>query len=157
VNNKIIDRISRDNDEPTICIEVSNVYVYDLIDENEPEHYQTMIATATSSCSSSSSSSCFDEQTTDNDDGYSTHSFDDIDHHHHHQQQQQQQLSSLISPCTTLVPFIREHQYDAFEDEEEEKQEQEDVLPVRRRIEQLMWLSPFKKTVRQMMIHHLFN
>ena len=60
-----------ENVQPKICIELSNIYVYDLDDENEID--------LTSPELSSSSSSCFDDQTFDNDDGYSTHSLDDID------------------------------------------------------------------------------
>ena len=129
----VVDRISWENDQPTICIEVSNIYVYDLEEEeNEHELCQTVIA--------SSSSSCFDDQSTDNDDGYSTHSLDDTE--------QPQALSLSIPSCKLIVPFF---------DDSHREQAQEDTSPMRRLIAQLMWLSPFKKTVRQMMVNHRFG
>ncbi|CAF1213503.1 unnamed protein product [Adineta steineri] len=152
IENEITDLSYRDEYEPKICIELSNIYVYDLFDENENDLCQTVITSPpllfSSSLSTSSSSSCFDEQTTDNDDGYSTHSLDDIDHHHHHQEQQQQEQSISILPSKLIIPFVpyQHHYYP-----------EEYVSSIRRLIEQLMWLSPFKKTVKQMMINHLFH
>jgi hypothetical protein len=130
-----------DDDEPKICIELSNIYVYDLLDENENDLPQTVITSSPSLLfsSSSSSSSCFDEQTTDNDDGYSTHSLDDID---------QQQQSIMIPTSKMIVPsFSYQHHYYS----------EEHVSPIRRLIEEMVWLSPFKKTLKQMMINHLFD
>jgi len=126
------------DNEPKIFYEISTTYVYDIIDENENlaqiDFSQTMIPL-------SSSSSCFDEQTLDNDDGYSTHSLDDIE-----QQQQQQQLS-LVIPSSKLIislfssPYYYSEQY---------------VSPIRRLIEQLTLLNPFKKTIQDMMMNHIF-
>jgi hypothetical protein len=90
--------------------------------------------------SSSSSSSCFDEPTMDNDDGYSTHSLDDTE--------QQQQLS-LVIPSSKLL--LR-----SFSSPHRCYSEQYIFPPIRRLIEQLTWLSPFKKTVQQMMMNHMF-
>jgi len=88
--------------------------------------------------SSSSSSSCFDEQTLDNDDGYSTHSHDDIE---------QQQLSLVIpSPKFLLPSYPSSHRYYS----------EQYVSSIRRLIEQLTWLNPFKKTIQQMMMNHRF-
>jgi hypothetical protein len=116
-----------------ICYEVSTTYSYD-IDDDEHENLDlspTMIT--------SSSSSCFDEQTLDNDDGYSTHSQDDVD---------QQQLSLVIPSPKCLRPSFSSHRYHHSE---------QYVLSIRRLIEQLTWLSPFKKTIQQMMMmNHLF-
>ena len=133
----MVDRISSwENDEPTICIEVSNIYVYDFDEENESELCQTVIA-------SSSASSCFDDHTSDNDDGYSTHSLDDTE-------QTLPSPSSLSIPsCKLIVPF--------FDDARRRGQAQEDTSSIRRLIDQVMWLSPFKKTVRGMMINHRFG
>ena len=108
----------KEEDEPKICIELSNIYVYDLIDENENNLFQTMIT-------SSSSSSCFDELSIDNDDGYSTHSHDDIEQ----------------QPSKSIVPY-QHHYY---------------VSSIHRLIEELIWLNPFKKTVKQMMNNALFH
>ena len=90
----------------------------------------------------SSSSSCFDEQTMDNDDGYSTHSLDDIE--------QQQQLPLVIPSSKLIIPsFSFPHRYSYYSEQY--------VSPVRRLIEQLSWLSPFKKTVQEMMMmNHMF-
>jgi hypothetical protein len=132
-DDKIVDRISWDNDEPTICIEISNIYVYDFDEENEGELCQTVIA-------SSSASSCFDDHTSDNDDGYSTHSLDDTE--------QATPPSLSIPSCKLIVPFF---------DDSHRGQAQEDTSSIRRLIDQLMWLSPFKKTVRQMMINDRFG
>jgi hypothetical protein len=130
-----------EEDEPKICIELTNIYVYDIYDENDL--CQSMITSSPllfSSSSSSSSSSYFDEQTIDNDDGYSTHSLDDIE------QQQQQSLS--IPSSKFIIPFVPyQHHYYS----------EEYVSSIRRLIEQVMWLSPFKKTIKQMMINHLFD
>jgi len=140
LQDEITDISYRDEeDEPKICIELSNIYVYDLYDdENENNLCQTMIIS--SSLSSSASSSCFDEHTIDNDDGYSTHSLDDIE--------QQQQQSISIPSSKFLVPFVPyQHHYYS----------EEYVSSIHRLIEQVMWLNPFKKTVKQMMINHLFD
>ncbi len=138
LKDEITDIPYREEDEPKICIELSNIYVYDLYDENENDLCQTMITSSPLS-SSSSSSSCFDEQTTDNDDGYSTHSLDDIE-------QQQQSISIPLSKF--ILPFVPyQHHYYS----------EEYVPSIRRLIEQIMWLNPFKKTIKQMMINHLFN
>ncbi|CAF2072099.1 unnamed protein product [Rotaria magnacalcarata] len=127
-----------DDNEPNICYEISTLYYYDIIDENENvEHIdlsQTMIT--------SSSSSCFDEQTTDNDDGYSTHSLDDIEQHHHYHQ-------SLAIPSSKLVVPSFTSPYDYYYSEQY-------VSPVRQLIEQLTWLNPFKKTMQKMMMNHMF-
>jgi hypothetical protein len=125
LKHEIIDVSYGEDDEPKICIELSNIYVYDVFDENENDLCQTMIR-------SSSSSSCFDEQTTDNDDGYSTHSLDDTEQHQ----------SKLIIPFVSYQPHDYSEVY---------------VSSIHRLIEQVMWLSPFKKTVKQMMVNHLFN
>jgi len=139
LKDEITDISYRERDEPKICIELSNIYVYDLYDENENDLCQTMITSSPLSSSSSSSSSCFDEQTTDNDDGYSTHSLDDIE-------QQQQSISIPLSKF--ILPFVPyQHHYYS----------EEYVPSIRRLIEQIMWLNPFKKTIKQMMINHLFN
>ncbi|CAF4786346.1 unnamed protein product, partial [Rotaria socialis] len=130
-----------DDNEPNICYEISTLYYYDIIDENENvEHIdlsQTMIT--------SSSSSCFGELTTDNDDGYSTHSLDDIEqqHHHHHHHQ------SLAIPSSKLVVPSFSSPYDYYYSEQY-------VSPVRQLIEQLVWLNPFKKTMQSMMMNHMF-
>jgi hypothetical protein len=140
LRDEITDVSYRDEeDEPKICIELSNIYVYDLYDdENENNLCQTMITS--SPLSSSVSSSCFDEHTIDNDDGYSTHSLDDIE--------QQQQQSISIPSSKFLVPFVPyQHHYYS----------EEYVSSIHRLIEQVIWLSPFKKTVKQMMINHLFD
>jgi hypothetical protein len=92
-----------------------------------------------SSSSSTSSSSCFDEQTIDNDDGYSTHSLDDIE-------QQQQQLISITS-SKLIMPFVPYQPY-SYSSEEY-------LSSIHRLMAQVMWLSPFKKTLKQMMINHL--
>jgi hypothetical protein len=114
-----------------ICYEISTTYIYDINDEHENLDLSPIMIT-------SSSSSCFDEQTLDNDDGYSTHSQDDID---------QQQLSLVIpSPKFLLPSFSSSHRYCS----------EQYVLSIRRLIEQLMWLCPFKKTIQQMMMNHLF-
>jgi len=137
----ILDRIEIISDnEPEICYEILTTYVYDIIDENEnPDQMdfsQTMIA-----ASSSSSSSCFDEQTIDNDDGYSTHSLDDIE--------QQQQLSLVLPPSKLIIPsFSSSYRYHYYSEQY--------VSPIRRLIEQLTWLSPFKKTMQQTMMTHIF-
>jgi len=139
LENKIDDISYREEeDEPKICIEISNIYVYDLFDDNENDLCQTMITSPLlfSSSLSSSSSSCFDEQTTDNDDGYSTHSLDDIE----------QQLS--IPPSKLIIPFVSYQQHSYPE---------EYVSSIHRLVEQVMWLNPFKKTVKQMMINYLFH
>lgn len=95
----------------------------------------------TSSSSSSSSSSWCGEQTIDNDDGYSTHSLDDIE-----------QQQSLVMPSSkTLVPFISTSSYYPHYSEQY-------ISPVRQLIEQLTWLSPFKKTMHEMMVmSHMFD
>ena len=78
-------------------------------------------------CPLMSLSSCYDDQTTDHDDGYSTYSSDDSEH------------QSLIKPSSKfLVPFDTSVQY---------------TFSIRRLIEQCMWLNPFQKTVRGMMMH----
>ena len=137
---EIIDISSREDNQPKICIELSNIYVYDLYDENENIPCQTMITSPSLLFSSSSSSSCFDDHTIDNDDGYSTHSLDDIE--------QQQQYSLSIPPSKFIIPFVPyQHHYYS----------EEYVSSIRRLIDQMMWLNPFKKTVKQMMINHLFN
>ncbi|UJR31033.1 hypothetical protein I4U23_018543 [Adineta vaga] len=152
IQNEITDLSFRDEDEPKICIELSNIYVYDIFDENENDLCQTMITSPTfllppsvpspCSSSSSSSSSCFDEQTSDNDDGYSTHSLDDTEHH-----QEQQQLSLSIPSSKLIMPFVSyQHNYYL----------EESVSSIHRLMEQVMWLSPFKTTVKQLMINHLF-
>ncbi len=144
LENKIDDISYREEDEPKICIEISNIYVYDLFDDNENDLCQTMITSPLllSSSLSSSSSSCFDEQTTDNDDGYSTHSLDDIE-------QQQQPQSISIPSSKLIIPFVS-YQHDYYHPEEY-------VSSIHRLVEQVMWLNPFKKTVKQMMINHLFH
>ncbi len=145
LQDEIIDVSYRDEeDEPKICIELSNIYVYDLYDDenaNANNLCQTMITSSPLlfSSSSSASSSCFDEHTIDNDDGYSTHSLDDIE---------QQQQSISIPSSKFLVPFVPyQHHYYS----------EEYVSSIHRLIEQVMWLNPFKKTVKQMMINHLFD
>ncbi len=141
MKDEINDISYREENEPKICIELSNIYVYDLYDEAENENEnipcQTMI-TSPSLLFSSSSSSCFDDHTTDNDDGYSTHSTDDIE--------QQQPLS--IPPSKFIIPFVR-YQHHFYSEEY--------VSSIRRLIDQMMWLNPFKKTVKQMMRNHLYN
>jgi hypothetical protein len=124
------------DNEPKICYEISTTYVYDIIDDNENTDQidlnQTMII-------SSSSSLCFDEQTTDNDDGYSTHSLDDTE---------QQQLSLAIPSSKLIVPsFLSQHHYYYSE---------QSISPIRRLIGQLTWLSPFKKTIQETMMNHIF-
>lgn len=143
LENEITNIIFGEEDEPKIIIELSNIYVYDLYDENENETdlCQTTITSSPLLCSSSlsSSSSCFDEPTIDNDDGYSTHSLDDTE-------QQQQSISSPSSKL--IIPFVSyQNHYPT----------NECISSIRRLIEQLVWLSPFKKTVQQMMKSHLFN
>ncbi len=141
MQDEITDISYREVNEPMIFIELSNIYVYDLYDENENIPCQTMITSPSLLfSSSSSSSSCFDDHTIDNDDGYSTHSMDDIE------QQQQQSLS--IPPSKFIIPFVPyQHHYYS----------EEYVSSIHRLINQMLWLSPFKKTVKQMMINHLFN
>jgi hypothetical protein len=130
------------DNEPKICYEISAIYFYDIIDENENieqiDFSQTMITS-----SSSSSSSSFDEQTTDNDDGYSTHSLDDIE------QQQQQQLSLVIPSSKLMIPSFSSLHHHSYYSEQY-------VSPIRRLIEQLTWLSPFKKTMQEMMMNEMF-
>jgi hypothetical protein len=141
LNDEITDVSYREEDEPKICIELSNIYVYDLYEENENNLPQTMITSSSllfSSSSSTSSSSCFDEQTIDNDDGYSTHSLDDIE--------QQQQLISITS-SKLIMPFVPYRPY-SYSSEEY-------LSSIHRLMAQVMWLSPFKKTLKQMMINHL--
>jgi hypothetical protein len=125
------------DNEPKILYEISTTYVYDVTVENENidqiDFSQTRI--------SSSSSSCFDEPTMDNDDGYSTHSLDDIE--------QQQQPSLTIPASKLIVP--------SFSFEHSSYYSEQYVSPIRRLIEQLIWLSPFKKTMREMMMNHIFN
>lgn len=128
-----------EDDEPKIYIEISNIYVYDIFDENENDLCQTMI-TSSPLLFSSSSSSCSDEQTTDNDDGYSTHSLDDIE---------QQQQSISLSSSKLIIPFVSYQQYHYYPEEY--------ISSIHRLIEKVLWLSPFKKTVKQMMINHLFH
>ncbi|CAF0823742.1 unnamed protein product [Rotaria sordida] len=142
LENEITNISYREEDEPKICIELSNIYVYDLYDENENDLCQTMITSSPLlfSSSLSSSSSCFDETTIDNDDGYSTHSLDDIE------QQHQQSISKLSSK--EIIPF-KSYQFSYYIEEY--------VSSIHRLIEQLIWLSPFKKTVKQMMNNHLFD
>lgn len=89
----------------------------------------------------SSSSSYFDEPTIDNDDGYSTHSLDDTE-------QQHQQQSISIPRSKMIIPFVS-YQY-SYSIEQ-------NISPVRRFIEQIMWLSPFKKIIKRMMNTHLFH
>jgi hypothetical protein len=131
--------LDRTENQPKICYEISTTYVYDIIDENENfeqiDFSQTMIP------SSSSSSSCFDEQTIDNDDGYSTHSLDDIE-------QQQQQLSLVIPSSKFIIPsFSFPHHYYS----------EQYVSPIRRLIEHLTLLNPYKKTIQKMMMmNHIF-
>jgi hypothetical protein len=126
---------------PTICYEISTTYTYDITDENENSDQidlsQTMIVL------SSSSSSCFDEQTIDNDDGYSTHSLDDIE--------QQQPLA--IPTSKLIVPSFSSRHDDYYYSHYSEQY----VSPVRRLIHQLTWLNPFKKTVQEMMMSHIFD
>lgn len=88
----------------------------------------------------SSSSSYFDEPTIDNDDGYSTHSLDDTEQH--------QQQSISIPRSKMIIPFVS-YQY-SYSIEQ-------NISPVRRFIEQIMWLSPFKKIIKRMMNTHLFH
>lgn len=118
------------NDEPQICYEISTTYVYDIIDTNENIEEIDFSQTRFTLLSSSSS------YTTDNDDGYSTHSFDDIEHQH-------QQLSLVIPPSKlTSSSYYYSEQY---------------VSPIRRIIEQMTWLNPFKRTVQEMMMmNHMF-
>ncbi|CAF1386161.1 unnamed protein product [Rotaria sp. Silwood1] len=144
LENEITNISYREEDEPKICIELSNIYVYDLYDENENDLCQTMITSPPLlfSSSLSSSSSCFDEPTIDNDDGYSTHSLDDIEQSH----QQQQSISML--PSKEIIPF-KSYQFSYYIEPY--------VSSIRRQVEQLIWLSPFKKTVKQMMNNHLFD
>jgi len=153
---KYLDEITywQDNDEPKICIELSNIYSYDIEDdddedvddyENENNYCETMITSSSSpsrysSSISSASSSCFDEQTTDNDDGYSTHSLDDTEQQH----QQQHSLSILPSKC--LVSY----QYDGNDCSKES------VSCLRHLIEELIWLNPYRKSIRQMMMNNSF-
>ncbi|CAF1005490.1 unnamed protein product [Adineta ricciae] len=140
IENEITDLSFRDDDdEPKICIEVSNIYVYDIFDENENNLCETMVASSLSS----STSSCFDEQTSDNDDGYSTHSLDDTEH----QQQQHQPCPMPLHSSKLIIPFVSS-QHDYYLEE--------CVSPIRRLIEQTMWLSPFKMVIKQMMINHLY-
>lgn len=143
-----------DDDEPRICIELSNIYVYDIDEEEEEEdrehdvddyrtennYCETMITSSPFRYSSSISSSCFDEQTTDNDDGYSTHSLDDTE-------QQQHSLSILPSKC--LMPFAS-YQYDGND------ASKETLSSIRRLVEVLIWLSPYRKSIRQMMMNNFF-
>lgn len=148
LQDEITDVSYREEDEPKICIELSNIYVYDLYDENENDLCQTMITSPSSlllfsSSLSSSSSSCSDEQTIDNDDGYSTHSLDDIDQHHPHQ-------SISIPSSKFIIPFVP-YQPHHFNYSSEEY-----ISSIHRLIGQVMWLSPFKKTVKQMMFSWLF-
>jgi len=139
-HDKTLDVISRDDDEPLICVEITNIFVYDIIDDNETELNETIVASSSSS-SCTASLLCFDDHTTDNDDGYSTHSSNDMEH------SQRQQLSLSLSPCKTLMPI-------SFDDHSHA----DELLSIRRLIERLIWLSPFKKTVRQMMFDsYLFN
>jgi hypothetical protein len=136
LKDEIIDISYKEENEPMICIELLNIYVYDLYDENENIPCQTMITSPSLLFSSSSSSSCFDDHTIDNDDGYSTHSLDDTE---------QQQYSLSILPSKFIIPFVPyQHQ-------------EEYVSSIRRLINQMMWLSPFRKTFKRMMINHLFN
>lgn len=132
---------SRDDedDEPLIYIEVSNVYFYDYYPENETDVCRTSIAS--SLCSSLS---YCDEPCTDNDDGYSTHSMDDIEQTH----------SSLsLSSCKTIVPLSDKSLFslNRFDDIFEE------IWPLRRLIEQIIFTNPFKQTIRRMMINHFFG
>ncbi|CAF1112913.1 unnamed protein product [Adineta steineri] len=138
-----------DDDEPKICYELSTIYSYDIIDENEiTEQIDFSQTEITSSLSSSlSSSSCFDEQTIDNDDdGYSTHSLDDVE------QPQHQQQWLAIPPSKLIIPsFSSQHHYYDYYSEQY-------VSPIRRLIEQLTWLNPFKKTMHETMImNHIFD
>ncbi|UJR15626.1 hypothetical protein I4U23_002562 [Adineta vaga] len=139
------DIIQQDEDnESTICYELSTTYVYDIIDENEINDQTDMSQTKmTFSSSSSSSFSCFDDQTMDNDDGYSTHSLDDIE-----------QQSIVIPSSKSIVPFFSSlHHYNSYSHYSEQY-----VSPIRRLIEQLTWQNPFKKTIHDMLImSHLFG
>ena len=72
--------------EPKMRVELSTIYVYDILDEN-PSPIVSL---------STSSSFCYDEPTNDNDDGYSTHSLDDIEQH----------SCVSIRSSQSLVPFV---------------------------------------------------
>lgn len=126
-----------DDDEPKICIELSNIYVYDLYDEYENDLCQTMIRSSPLLCSSSSSSSsCFDDHTIDNDDGYSTHSLDDIE----------QQHSPSISSTKSIIPFMpyQHHSSEIY------------ISSIHRLMNEIIWLNPFKKTLKQMMMNNCY-
>jgi len=89
---------------------------------------------------SSSTSACFDEQTLDNDDdGYSTHSSDDCEQH-------QPQLPLSIPPTKKIRPAYSRF-YHTFKQYKK---------PIRRLIEQTIWLNVFKKPIRQTMMNHRF-
>lgn len=127
INDQITDLVSfGENVQPKICIELSNIYVYDLDDENEID----LTSPEVFLFSSSSSSSCFDDQTTDNDDGYSTHSLDDIDQH-----------DARTIPSSKLIqPFVSYQSHFS-----------EDYLSsIARLIDRMMWFNPFRKIVKQM-------
>lgn len=140
-----------EEDEPKICIELSNIYVYDIDEEEEGEedenenNYCERMITSSSSClypsSISSSSSCFDDQTIDNDDGYSTHSLDDTE--------QQQSLSIL--PSKFLLPVIS-YQH------EDNANSRDCRSSLQRLIEETVWLNPFRQPIKQMIrFHQFFN
>ena len=139
-HDKIVEPVPRVDysDEPVICIEVTNIYVYDLYEENEIDLQQTALAS-----SLYSSSSYCDEPSTDNDDGYSTHSLDDTEQTTH--------SLSMMSSCRMLVPisdcslnFVRHEQV-------------EEISILRRWIEQSILTNPLRKTIRQMMINPVFG
>ena len=129
----------REENDLKICIELSNIYVYDLFDENESNLCQTMITSSPLlfASSLSPSLSCFDGSTTENDDGYSTFSLGDIE--------QQHQQSISVPSLKLIIPFVS-HSYP-----------KEQISAVRRLIEQLIWLNPFKEAVKQMMVSHVFD
>lgn len=134
-----------DEDEPQICIELSTIYVYDVVDENTNELCQASITSPTTlllaspALSSSSSSSCYDEQTSDNDDGYSTHSLDDTE---------LQPSSPLSSSSKSIVPFVPSRLRLSGEPS---------VSSIRRLVERVMWRSPFRRTVTEMMLKRVFH
>ena len=127
------------DNEPKIFYEISTTYVYDIITV-ENENIQQIDFSQTRIASSSSSSFSFDEPTTDNDDGYSTHSLDDTE---------PQQQSLAIPSSKLIVPSYSFQQHYYYSDQY--------GSPIRRLIEQLTWLSPFRKTMQDMMMNYIFN
>lgn len=133
---QLLPETQRDNNEDNLEIlyELSTIYTYDI---NEEKDLSEIISPLSSS---STSSSCFDEQTLDNDDdGYSTHSSDDCEQH-------QPQLPLSVPPPKKIRQSYSRfcHTFKQFK------------KPIRRLIEQTIWLNVFKKPIHQTMMNHRF-